>query len=106
MNRDRLIELLKRLEQEMRRLSLWQAVSPTKEALTSQEPFCLDTMGFDQWLQWVFVARLRAAVEANASLPRKSEISPLAQEFFKTRGKECDKLLSLIVGVDELFNAS
>ncbi|RRJ83467.1 YqcC family protein [Aestuariirhabdus litorea] len=87
----------------MRALRLWQGTPPPAEAFASQEPFCIDTMGFDQWLQWVFVARLRAMIEAQAELPGKSELRPLAEEYFKGRLAESAALLRLIGEIDRLL---
>ncbi|WP_426415882.1 YqcC family protein [Aestuariirhabdus sp. LZHN29] len=98
-----LTRLLDRLEEEMQALQLWQGVPPAAEAFASQEPFCIDTMGFDQWLQWVFVARLRAMIEARASLPTRSELCPLADEFFKGRASESAPLLEVIAQIDRLL---
>ncbi|MEF1291532.1 YqcC family protein, partial [Vibrio sp. M260118] len=46
-------ELLNAVEAELRRIGLWQAQPPSEEALSSQEPFALDTLEPRQWLQWV-----------------------------------------------------
>ncbi|MCL6417331.1 YqcC family protein [Aestuariirhabdus sp. Z084] len=94
---------LNEVEAQMRALKLWQGAPPPAEAFASREPFCIDTMGFDQWLQWVFIGRLRAMLDAGAELPGKSELLPLADEFFKGRTARCGPLLSAIAKVDRLL---
>jgi uncharacterized protein YqcC (DUF446 family) len=34
----------------------WDEVPPSIEALSSVEPFSVDTLDFEQWLQWIFLA--------------------------------------------------
>ena len=34
------------------KLDLWQAVPPSQRSLLSEEPFAIDTMSPEEWLQW------------------------------------------------------
>ncbi|MCB1752952.1 MAG: YqcC family protein [Gammaproteobacteria bacterium] len=67
------------IEKEMRTLRQWEGGVPGTEALSSELPFCYDTLMFNQWLQWIFLPRIRAVVEGEAPLPEKSEIAPMAE---------------------------
>lgn len=67
------------IEKEMRSLRQWEGGVPESEALASEVPFCYDTLMFNQWLQWIFLPRIRAVVEGEAPLPEKSEIAPMAE---------------------------
>lgn len=87
----------------MRRLHLWQATAPTARAMRSVEPFCYDTMGFDEWLQWVFLPRMRAILENDSGLPEESLISPLAEEFCRSQQGDTSLLLELIQQFDRLI---
>lgn len=62
---------------------LWEATPPSQEALANQQPFCLDTLTPTQWLQWIFIPRMRAILEANANLPRNFAITPYLEEALK-----------------------
>ncbi|WP_227519860.1 YqcC family protein [Mangrovitalea sediminis] len=96
-------DLMLRLEAEMRRLSLWEAERPSPEALASTEPFCIDTLTFPQWLQFIFLERLKDIVEAGAPLPQRSEIHPLAVEYFKQEPVSSGGIVKLVWEFDQLI---
>jgi len=52
--------LLIDLECELRKLMLWREDRPDAAALNSTQPFCLDTLVFNEWLQFVFIEKIRA----------------------------------------------
>ena len=96
--------LLIDIEAELRRLRQWQAEPLAPEALASTEPFCIDTMTFVQWLQFVFVPRMRALAAARQPLPGRSEIRPLAEEYFKSSQLDVAELVRAIDRLDRLVN--
>lgn len=55
--------LLGELTAELQRLERWQADHPGSEALASELPFCVDTLSFDQWLQFVLIPRMEQQQE-------------------------------------------
>ncbi len=59
MNADTIIPLLTALEHELQQRQLWQDILPPDEALASSEPFCVDTLTFPQWLQFIFIPKMR-----------------------------------------------
>ena len=61
--------LLGELTAELQRLERWQAEHPGAEALASELPFCVDTLSFDQWLQFVLIPRMEQLVLLQAPLP-------------------------------------
>ncbi|WGL17534.1 YqcC family protein [Microbulbifer bruguierae] len=75
--------LLLELEAELRNLDLWDAESPSAEALASTQPFCVDTLTLPQWLQFVFLPRMSQLVEMEMPLPKECGIAPMAEEFFR-----------------------
>ncbi len=91
------------IEAEMRRIGLWESDAPSPQALASLQPFCYDTLRFDQWLQWIFLVRMRTLLEEGAALPTASDIAPLAEEFFADCEQETDRLLELIRRFDRLI---
>lgn len=100
----RIPQLMKEAEQEMRCLGLWSSRSPGPQALASTMPFCYDTLVFSEWLQWIFLPRL---LDQDLPLPVKSEIAPLAEVWVKEQGlgQETGRLLRIIREFDEVFSS-
>ncbi len=92
--------LLAELEAELKRQSLWEAMPPSPEALASTSPFCVDTLPFTQWLQWIYIPRLRAIMDHGAVLPTGSDIKPYAEEAFKAQ--HIENRLSLLELIEQL----
>ncbi|HQQ75279.1 MAG TPA: YqcC family protein [Pseudomonadales bacterium] len=74
-----LASLLIDIECELRRANLWSAVTPSAEALASVEPFCVDTLDFHQWLQFILLPRMQTLIAAQAPLPDKCDIAAMAE---------------------------
>lgn len=79
-----LASLLIDIECELRRADLWSAERPSADALASVEPFCVDTMDFQQWLQFILLPRMQAIVAAQAPLPGKCDITTMAETVWPT----------------------
>lgn len=73
------------IERELRLLGWWEASPPSLEKLASQEPFCVDTLDFHQWLQWVFLARMKLILEQGLALPSASGILAMAEMTWQAR---------------------
>lgn len=97
-------ELLIDLEAEMRQKSLWSEKVPSEEALSSTEPFCVDTLTFVEWLQFVFVMRMKIIAEEGMSLPRKSDIVPMAEEHFRGTAHPPLRLFELLGEIDQILS--
>ena len=95
-------DALLELECELRALGLWSPQVPSAADLSSQEPFCLDTLDFEQWLQWVFIPRMVAIIEAGGSMPPGCNIQPMAEETFAHLGRRRHELLSVLGCIDRL----
>lgn len=76
-------DLLLLIERELRLLELWSEIEPEPNALASAAPFCVDTLALEQWLQWIFVPRMKALLEGGHVLPAVSGIAPMAEESYK-----------------------
>lgn len=74
-----LISLLIDLEYELRRAHLWAAYTPTDAVLNSVEPFGIDTMTFQEWLQFVFLPRMHLLLEQELPLPEACNIAAMAE---------------------------
>lgn len=76
-------QALLKLQQTMQQHALWQHLPPSESAFQSQQPFALDTMSPTEWLQWIFIPRMQALIEAKAPLPQQIAISPYLEEALK-----------------------
>lgn len=102
----RLADLLLAIEAEMRRLGLWEQQPPVEEALASLMPFCHDTLQLEQWLQWVFLPKMKQVLQTGEDFPSSSEIEPLAEFRFSQLPQPTDRLLELIGQFDKLINST
>lgn len=98
-------ELLLEIEAEMRRIGLWAREAPSPEALASPLPFCCDTLSFAEWLQFVFLPRMKIMLEAGAVLPSRCGLAPMAEESFRFRGINTVKISALLRQVDDTLTA-
>ncbi len=96
--------LLIDVEYELRNMQLWESESPSAEALASVEPFCIDTLDFPQWLQWVFLPRMHSLLESQKPLPEKCEIAPMAEEYFRGHAAPNPELIGVLHGLDEVIS--
>ena len=84
-----LADLMLAIEQAMRDADFWHEEVPSPAAMASRTPFCADTLEFSEWLQFVFIPKMRSLIEDNATLPGASAIAPLAEEALEERaGKQ------------------
>ena len=91
------------IEEDLRRLMQWQTEAPSAEALASTQPFCVDTLSFSQWVQFVFIPLLSTLIGKRALLPIKSQISPMAEEYCKVEALEGATLIALFKQLDALL---
>src|SRR5699024_4603078 len=92
-------------EATLNQCQLSQRKPPTPEAFVSRDPFCVDTMSFAEWLQWVFIGRLRALIDAKAVLPSGSQVAPLAAELWKDQA-EATLLCPVLERIDACLNGA
>jgi len=93
-------QILQDIEQVMRDLKLWHAMPPEPEAFDSVEPFSVDTMSSEQWLQWVLIPRIYALLDAEAALPTRFAITP----YFEMAQPDATRLLAELQRLDDLLN--
>lgn len=96
--------LLVEIEQELRRRGQWEPVAPPPSAFESRLPFSCDSMRFTQWLQWVFIPRTRALIEAGGPMPAVSGIRPMAEEALQDCDFAAIPLMVLLDRFDRLIN--
>ncbi len=93
------------LEQALKDARLWAAVAPPSRAFASTLPFCYDTMFVSDWLQWVFIPRMRDLLAAGAALPERCGVAPYAEEAFTQRpGLRPLEILAVLRELDGLIS--
>ncbi|WP_111977333.1 YqcC family protein [Algibacillus agarilyticus] len=96
--------LLLQLEKSMLQAGAWQIERPNQQAMQSQLPFCIDTLTFSQWLQFVFIEKMQNMINANQPLPSTLQLLPMADEAYKVEG-DCDYAIrQTIAKIDQLFS--
>ncbi len=98
-----LTSLLIDLECELRRAHFWHSEAPSAEALASPEPFCVDTMDFSQWLQFVFLPRMRALLDARGTLPAACDITTMAETVWAAN-LQAKNVIAVLQAFDQTIN--
>lgn len=91
------------IERELRVQGWWDDIAPSAEALSSVEPFSVDTLDFHQWLQWVFLTRMQLILEHNLPLPNASGILEMAEMVYADRPLESLGLRTALKKFDQLI---
>ena len=91
------------IERELRVLGWWSDSPPSEQALSSVEPFSVDTLEFEQWLQWIFLPRMKIILEQNLPLPNASGILEMAEMVYASRAQETRYLQQLLAHFDRLI---
>lgn len=95
--------LLIDLQAEMSRLNLWEDTEPSAEALNSSQPFCIDTLSFSQWIQFVFIRRLYIIVDNQHPLPTKSNVAAMAEEYFRSQALDASNIIAQLRALDKVL---
>ena len=96
-----LFSLLQQLELQLQHAQLWSEVPPSDEALASTQPFAIDTLEPEQWLQWIFIARIKTMIASGAALPKGFSMAPYFVEVWKNDASKSE-LLVTIKQIDEV----
>ncbi|TWI50894.1 uncharacterized protein YqcC (DUF446 family) [Pseudomonas duriflava] len=91
------------IERELRVLGWWEHESPSPADLASQQPFCVDTLTFSQWLQWIFLPRMKVIIETDCGLPERSGIKPMAEVAYQSNLSTVTALLNALGEFDRLI---
>lgn len=93
------------VERALRVQGWWDEEAPSAEALASEQPFCVDTLDFAQWLQWIFLPRMKGILESGAPLPAASGIQPLAEQVYGAGNPQAAELYAALGEFDRLITA-
>ena len=83
----------------------WSDTGISAKALNSQQPFCLDTMNFNQWLQFVLIPRMQTLIDGQQTLPsfiKGQGIEPMASQFYSNETVD-QNIIQLIRQLDGLL---
>lgn len=97
-----LVTALGELEQALRELGLWSQTAPAGWRLASQAPFCVDTLAFEHWLQWVFIPQITVLIEQRRPLPGECRLHPMGEQVFAHLGRRRETLLAALISIDHL----
>jgi uncharacterized protein YqcC (DUF446 family) len=97
--------LIIKLEQSLREAMLWSSSAPSVEALQSKLPFALDTMTFEQWLQFVFIPKISKMIISKSTLPDNLKLLPMAEQSFNVKDHQCG-VIEVIKQIDSAFSLS
>ncbi|CAG8870318.1 hypothetical protein PS627_03944 [Pseudomonas fluorescens] len=94
------------IERELHVQGWWSDQPPSAEALGSVVPFAVDSMSFEQWLQWIFLPRMKQILEHGLALPNASGILVMAETVYSNRPDESRELRRLLAEFDQLISPS
>jgi uncharacterized protein YqcC (DUF446 family) len=100
---NRIADILLQVEATLRTHGRWEPARPPDQALDSCQPFCIDTLRFEQWLQWIFLPRMKKILENRRPLPARSGIYQYAEHSLQKHDPPTRSLLTLIRHFDELI---
>ena len=101
---EHLMNLLNELQTELKLAGLWSDTEPSKVALSSIQPFGLDTLTFYEWLQFVLVKKLRLICDRRESLPDSSDVTTMAEEVFKSDEITAPAVIRILITVDRFIS--
>ncbi len=98
-------DVLLEVEADLRRHGKWDECKPDDRYLSSSSsPFCLDMLKFEQWLQWIFLPRMKDTLEQTKPLPAQSAIFEYAEECLHKDDPSTNSLLKQLKIFDELIS--
>lgn len=97
---------LDKLEAELKALNLWggERKRPDPEKLNSNTPFCMDTLQFNEWLEYVLIERFRQMLSQSLPLPQKMQVHTYAQEHYRGEWGKYRSLIGRLQSLDRLVS--
>ncbi|WP_041408817.1 YqcC family protein [Shewanella sp. MR-4] len=94
---------LAQIAHELQSAGLWSTSAPSDEAMASMAPFACDLMSLEQWLQFIFIPRMQALIDAGQPLPSKIAIAPMAEHVWSEQAALAP-LIGVLNELDMLLN--
>jgi uncharacterized protein YqcC (DUF446 family) len=95
---------LTRLEALLKQQKLWSDIEPSSAALASTAPFACDTLAFEEWLQFIFIPKFSALINAQQALPSHMQIAPMAAQVWQFNASR-QPIIELLISMDDVINA-
>jgi uncharacterized protein YqcC (DUF446 family) len=92
------------IEAELHQAGFWQETPLPPEAYQFKAAFAMDTMAYTQWLQFIFIPRVRTIIETRGNLPARSQVGVQAVREFDGV-PQADGLQALLSEFDALFES-
>ncbi len=96
-------KIIAEIEAEMQRIGYWSTEPLPAEAYDFRQAFAMDTMAFPQWLQFVFIPRVRQITEEQGAFPSQSMVGTQAIREFDGDANAA-QLVSYLNDFDHLFD--
>jgi uncharacterized protein YqcC (DUF446 family) len=100
--RERIQAKIAEIEDEMKRIGYWQSDSLRPEQYQFHMAFAMDTMAFSQWLQFIFIPRVKSILESGEKVPRDSQNAAQAVREFDGDDNAYN-LITLLSDFDEII---
>lgn len=94
---------LQQIAQCLQQLGMWSTTPPSAPAMASTAPFACDLMALEQWLQFIFIPRMQALIDAGQVLPSQIAIAPMAQHVWQDN-PQLQPLIAVLNQLDMLLN--
>jgi uncharacterized protein YqcC (DUF446 family) len=91
------------LEAGLRQLGLWSGDVRSPESLVSDQPFAVDVLEMEQWLQYVFLPTLYNLLKQDAPMPEQCAVAPMAEETLGKKPIPCKALIATLRDLDRLI---
>lgn len=92
-----------KIEAEMKREGYWRAAPLPPEAYDFTQAFATDTMTFSNWLQFIFIPRVRSIIAEQGQFPSRSMVGAQAVREFDG-DDHAGTLVTLLNDFDHLFD--
>ncbi|MDG0980101.1 MAG: YqcC family protein [Halieaceae bacterium] len=102
--RIKIAELLLDLECLMRQRTLWSHDPPSSAGYRSQVPFSADCWSLEQWLQFIFIPKMKAILDGDEPLPERCSIAPMVISQGCGVGGDLTCLEPLLKVLDEVIS--
>ncbi len=100
----KIADVLLEVEANLRIHGKWDECKPKANDLNSSIPFCMDTLKFEQWLQWIFLPTMKDSIEKTKPLPLESAIFEYAEECLSKGDPSTNQLLRQLKRFDDLIS--
>ncbi len=95
-------EKIQAIEAELKRIGFWQNEPLKPKQYNFERAFAMDTMAYSQWLQFIFLPRVKEIIATQGTFPSQSVVGTQAVREFDGVD-EASELLRLLAEFDALF---